>query len=41
MTYALVIPVFLALALTPATLLVRRPSPAPPRRRALAVLGIS
>jgi lycopene cyclase domain-containing protein len=40
-TYALVIPVFLALALTPATLLVRRPSPAPPRRRALAVLGIS
>ena len=40
MTYALVIPVFLALALTPATLLVRGPSPAPPRRRALAVLGI-
>ncbi len=41
MTYALVIPVFLALALTPATLLVRRPSPAPPRGRVLAVLGIS
>ena len=41
MTYALVIPVFLALALVPATLLVRRPSPAPAPRRALAVLGIS
>lgn len=41
MTYALLIPVFLALALTPAALLVRTPSPAPPPRRALAVLGIS
>jgi lycopene cyclase domain-containing protein len=40
-TYALIIPVFLALALAPATLLVREPSPAPPRRRALAVLGLS
>jgi lycopene cyclase domain-containing protein len=40
-TYALLIPVFLALALAPAALLVRRPSPAPPPRRALAVLGIS
>lgn len=41
MTYALLIPVFLALALVPATLLVRTPSPAPPPRRALAVLGLS
>ena len=40
MTYTLIIPVFLALALTPAVLLVRAPSPAPPPRRALAVLGI-
>jgi lycopene cyclase domain-containing protein len=40
-TYALIIPVFLALALVPATLLVRGPSPAPPPRRALAVLGLS
>lgn len=41
MTYALVIPVFLALALVPAVLLVRAPSPAPPRGRAAAVLGLS
>lgn len=41
MTYALIIPVFLALALVPATLLVREPSPAPPRHRALAFLGLA
>jgi lycopene cyclase domain-containing protein len=40
-TYAMIIPVFLAIALVPATLLVRAPSPAPPGRRAPAVLGLS
>ncbi|MFI7483461.1 prenyltransferase [Kocuria sp. M1R5S2] len=40
MTYALIIPVFLALAVVPATLLVRRPSPAPPPRRAVPVLAL-